>query len=84
MRPDFQTLDELAKRLADALPESLKSAPTELEHQFRTILEKGLAKMDLVTRQEFEAQKKVLARAEQKLAQLEEKLKNTGSSTESG
>lgn len=80
MRPDFQTLDEIAKRLADALPQSLKSAPAELEHQFKAILEKGLAKMDLVTRQEFEAQKKVLARAEEKLANLEAQLKSAGQS----
>lgn len=80
MRPDFQTLDEIAKRLADVLPESLKSAPAELEHQFKAVLEKGLAKMDLVTRQEFEAQKKVLARAEEKLANLEAQLKSAGQS----
>ncbi len=76
MRPDFQTLDEMAKRLTDALPESLKAAPAEVEKQFRSILEKGLAKMDLVTREEFDAQKKVLERAEKKLAELEEKLKS--------
>lgn len=74
MRPDFQTLDDMAKRLTDALPEPLKAAPAEIERQFRLILEKGLAKMDLVNREEFEAQKKVLERAEHKLAELEAKL----------
>lgn len=76
MKPDLQTLDDLARRLTDALPESLKSVSSEAEVQFKAILEKGLTKMDLVTRQEFEAQKKVLSRAEQKLAELEKKLKS--------
>ncbi len=80
MRPDFQTLDELAKRLADVVPEGLKAAPQELELRFRMLLEKGLAKMDVVSREEFEAQKKVLARAEQKLAELEAKLKDNAAS----
>ena len=74
MRPDFQALDDMARRLMDALPEPLKAAPEEVERQFRAILEKGLSKMDLVTREEFEAQKKVLERAEEKLKELEAKL----------
>ena len=80
MRPNFQTLDELAKRLADVVPEGLKAAPEELELRFRMLLEKGLAKIDAVSREEFEAQKKVLARAEQKLAELEAKLKDNAAS----
>jgi len=74
MRPDFQALDDMARRLMDALPEPLRAAPEEVERQFRSILEKGLSKMDLVTRDEFEAQKKVLERAEEKLKELETKL----------
>ena len=81
MRPDFQTLDELARRLTEVVPDSLKTAPQELEQRFRMLLEKGLSKMDVVSREEFEAQKKVLARAEQKLAELEAKLKNNSPSS---
>jgi len=75
MRPDFQSLDDLAKRLADVVPEQLKTAPAEIEKRFRVILETTLSKMDVVTREEFEAQKKVLARAEEKLSSLEAALK---------
>lgn len=81
MRPDFQTLDELARRLTEVVPDSLKTAPQELEQRFRMLLEKGLSKMDVVSREEFEAQKKVLARAEQKLAELEARLKNNAPSS---
>ncbi|MDR9388804.1 MAG: accessory factor UbiK family protein [Wenzhouxiangella sp.] len=74
MRVDFQTIDDLAHKLAQALPEPIRSAQAGVEQQFRQVLEKGLARMDLVTREEFEAQKKVLERAEQKLAELEQRL----------
>lgn len=74
MRPDFQTLDEITRKLAAALPAELQSARAELETQFRTILEATFNRMDLVTREEFEIQKKVLARTREKLDALEKQL----------
>lgn len=74
MSSPLHTLDELARRLAAAVPEEFKQAGASLEAQFKTILEATLARMDLVTREEFETQKKVLARSAEKLAELEAKL----------
>lgn len=74
MRPDFQTLDEVTRRLAAAVPAEFKSARTELEGQFRSILEATFNRMDLVTREEFEIQKRVLARTREKLEALEQRL----------
>lgn len=71
MRPDFRTIDEITRRLADRLPEEMKTARAELETQFRAVLEATFNRMDLVTREEFEIQKKVLARTRQKLEALE-------------
>lgn len=71
MRPDFQTLDEITRRLAAAVPGEIKTARAELEAQFRTILEATFNRLDLVTREEFEIQKKVLARTREKLEALE-------------
>ena len=48
----------------------------ELEDNFRTVLRDGLAKLDLVTREEFEVQEAVLARTREKLERLEEQLKS--------
>lgn len=76
MRPDFQTLDEITRRLAAAVPGELKTARAELEAQFRTILEATFNRMDLVTREEFEIQKKVLARTREKLDAIEAKMKS--------
>ncbi len=74
MRPDFQTIDEITRRLADAVPAELKTLRAELEVQFRAVLEAAFNRMDLVTREEFEVQKKVLARTREKLEALEQAL----------
>ena len=74
MRPDFQTIDDITRRLAAAVPEELKTARAELHEQFRAILEATFNRMDLVTREEFEIQKKVLARTREKLEAMELRL----------
>ncbi|MDT8409232.1 MAG: accessory factor UbiK family protein [Wenzhouxiangellaceae bacterium] len=74
VRPDLKTLDELTRKLADALPREFKNAGQDLEGRFRQVLEAQLARLDLVTREEFEIQKRVLERSREKLEQLEKKL----------
>ncbi|MEN1726910.1 MAG: accessory factor UbiK family protein [Pseudomonadota bacterium] len=69
-------MDEITRRLAAAVPTELKSARAEIEAQFRTILEATFNKMDLVTREEFEIQKKVLARTREKLEAIEDSMKD--------
>lgn len=71
---DFRTLDEITRKLAAAVPAELKSARTELEARFRDVLEDLFSRMELVTREEFEIQRQVLARTREKLEALEEKL----------
>ena len=71
----FDKLDELAKKLIDALPEGMKNAKTDLEKNFKAILQSTFAKLDLVTREEFDAQKGVLLRSREKLEALEKIIK---------
>ena len=70
----FESIDELARRLAESVPQSLRSVKDDLEKNFRSVLKSGLGKLDLVTREEFEVQEAVLARTRQKLEVLEERL----------
>lgn len=46
----------------------------ELEGSFESVLQTGLNKLDLVTREEFEVQEAVLARTREKLEALEARL----------
>ncbi len=68
-------LDDLARHLADAVPESLRSFGRDLESNFKAVLQSQLSKLDLVSRQEFDVQAAVLARTKASLEALEARLK---------
>jgi BMFP domain-containing protein YqiC len=67
-------LDDLAGRLAEAVPQNLKAIGEDLERNVKSLLQTGLAKMDLVTRDEFDVQVAVLARTRERLEALEARL----------
>jgi ubiquinone biosynthesis accessory factor UbiK len=64
-------LDDLASRLAGSLPKGLQALQTDIGKNLRASLEAGLARLDLVTREEFDVQAAVLARTREKLTALE-------------
>ena len=68
------SIDELAQRLAAILPPGLKEAREDLGANFRSVLQAGLGKLDLVTREEFDVQRCVLLRTREKLEALERQL----------
>ena len=68
---DLAQLDDLARRLGGLLPPSLREGREELQENFKAVLQSGLAKLDLVTREEFDIQAQVLARTREKLKALE-------------
>lgn len=74
MEPRKPNIDELARRLADSLPGGLKALRADAEQNFRAVLQAGLARLDLVTREEFDVQAAVLRRTREKLEALEERL----------
>lgn len=70
------TLDDLSRKLADSVPLSVRALGRELEDNFKAVLQSQLAKLDLVTRQEFDVQAVLLARTQARLAALESRLKS--------
>ena len=68
------SIEELARKLAESIPDGLRSVRDDLEANFRSVLKTGIGKLDLVTREEFEVQEAVLARTREKLDALEVKL----------
>ena len=66
-----ETVRGLAARLAEALPQHLRTAGGDIERSFRGVLQTSLGKMNLVTREEFEVQAEALRRTRERLADLE-------------
>ena len=69
-----ESIENLARMLAESVPEGLRTMREDLENNFRSVLRASLSKLDLVTREEFEVQEAVLARTREKLEALEERL----------
>jgi len=68
---DAKSLDEMARKLAANLPPGLKEFQQELEKNIRATMQTMFSRMDLITREEFDAQSKVLARTRAQLETLE-------------
>lgn len=71
---DLAQLDDLARRLGSLLPPGLREGREELQENFKAVLQTGLAKLDLVTREEFEVQRAVLLKTREKLEALQQQL----------
>jgi BMFP domain-containing protein YqiC len=69
-----ESIENIASRLAEVVPEGLKAVREDLEQNFRGVLRASLGKLDLVTREEFEVQEAVLAKTRAKLEALEARL----------
>ena len=68
---DLAHIDELARRLSSLVPGSLRESREELQQNFKSVLQTGLGKLDLVTRDEFDVQRAVLLRTRDKLNDLQ-------------
>ncbi len=68
---DAKLLDDLAAQLAGSVPSSIQLLQDDLKRNLRATLEANLAKLDLVTRNEFDVQSAVLSRTREKLEKLE-------------
>lgn len=63
--------EDIDRRMRDVLA---RSPAADLEKNLRALLQSAFARLDLVTREEFDVQREVLARTRAKLAELEAKL----------
>ena len=67
-------LESIAKKVAEILPQGVGQVPEGVQSQVKAILSSSFAKMDLVTREEFDVQSGVLAKTRAKLEALEKQL----------
>ena len=71
---DKNILDDLTSKLTAAVPEDLAGLREDLRENFHAVLQSGLDKLDMVTREEFEVQRKVLERTREKLDKMQQEL----------
>ena len=75
---DPKNITEIIQNVIESMPAGLKNMPTDMQHNFRAALQGVFERLDLVTREEFDAQCKVLLRTREKLEALERRLPNLG------
>lgn len=68
------TLNDLARRLAGAVPGDLHLLKADMEKTFQAILQASFSRMNLVSREEFDVQRSVLARTREQLDALEARI----------
>jgi BMFP domain-containing protein YqiC len=68
---DNRALDEINNKLKELLA---NTPAADVQKNLRALLQSAFAKLDLVTREEFDVQRAVLLRAREKIAQLEARL----------
>lgn len=75
---DLRTIDELTRKLADALPPGLAQRKDEMERQFRSVLTGAFERMNLVSREEFDAKCALLEETRARLEAMEVRLAALG------
>ncbi len=69
-----QQIESLLHDVSSVLPNDLNQARNEIESNMRAALTASLAKLDLVTREEFDIQTALLQRSREQLDSLQKKL----------
>lgn len=68
---DSKIIDDISRRISGLIAESPMA---DLEKNLKPLLQSVFAKLDLVTREEFDVQTQVLQRTRAQLTQLEQRL----------
>jgi ubiquinone biosynthesis accessory factor UbiK len=71
---DSKSIDNLADRIANAIPPGLHHLKDDMEKNVHALLQSALSKLDLVSREEFEVQKAVLTKTRSRLEELEKRV----------
>jgi ubiquinone biosynthesis accessory factor UbiK len=67
-------IEEIVRRLVASVPPGVRAVQHDLESNFRAVLRASLTKLDLVSRDEFDAQMRVLERTRARLEELERRV----------
>ncbi len=71
---DNQTLNRLSDRIAELLPPGLQQVKSDFDARVNRLLQEQLAHYEMVSREEFDLQARVLARSREKLEAMEARI----------
>lgn len=71
---DPKHFDDLSRSFLDSLPQGLKALKEDAGRNLQASLQAALSRMNLVSREDFEIQSRVLERSREKLAILEQRV----------
>lgn len=69
-----EVVEDIINKVENLIPEDLKTMRHEFKQNMKAVITAGLQKADLVTREEFDVQKAVLAKTRARLEALEKQL----------
>ena len=72
---DNQTINRLSEKINELLPAGLQQAKADFDARLRLLLQQQLANFEMVSREEFDIQARILARTREKLESLEARLR---------
>lgn len=72
---DNQSINRLSEKINELLPPGLQQVKTDFDARLKSLLQQQLANFEMVSREEFELQARVLARTREKLEAVEARLK---------
>jgi len=77
---DNQTINRISEQINQLLPPGLQQVKSDFDERLKSLLQQQLASYEIVSREEFDIQAKVLARTREKLEKLEARLNEIESS----
>ena len=69
-----ETLDKLSQQIFDVLPDSVQQINKDLRDELKAMINAAFSRLDLVTREEFDIQTKVLQATRARVEALEREL----------
>lgn len=71
---DPKKIEQIARQVHESMPKGIRELGDEVEKKIRQGLQNQIAKLDVVSREEFDIQTQVLLRTREKLTALEKRL----------
>ena len=72
---DHQTINRLSEKINELLPPGLQQVKSDFDARLKSLLQQQLANYEMVSREEFDIQARVLQRTREKLEIIETRLK---------